>query len=76
MNNLDNSNEISSSDININIPSPDNNLYVCKNIKVILSDIEKLINSDEIIYNNFITSDLYNLLYLLNESRYKLIKIK
>jgi len=76
MNNLDNSNEISPSDITINIPSPDNNLYVCKNIKVILSDIEKLINSDEIIYNNFITSDLYNLLYLLNESRYKLIKIK
>jgi hypothetical protein len=76
MNNLDNSNEISPSDININIPSPDNNLYVCKNIKIILSDIEKLINSDEIIYNNFITSDLYNLLYLLNESRYKLIKIK
>jgi len=74
MNNLDNINEISPSNITINIPSSNNNAYVCNNIKLILSDIQKLINSDEIIYNNFVTSDLYNLLYLLNETRYKLIK--
>jgi hypothetical protein len=74
MNNLDNITEISPSDININIPSSANNAYVCNNIKLVLSDIQKLINSNEIIYNNFVTSDLYNLLYLLNETRYKLIK--
>ena len=72
MNNLDN--VISTSDININIPSPDNNLYVCKNIKLILSDIQNIIDNEKIIFNNKIISDLYNILYSVNLIKNNIIK--
>jgi hypothetical protein len=72
MNNLDN--VISTSDININIPSPDNNLYVCKNIKLILSDIQNIIDNEKIIFNNNIVSDLYNILYSVNLIKTNIIK--